>query len=92
MAQTSGATEAVAPFSPVRPAHDPDHEQRTAAAIERALRQIPFYLRRGHSLPTQGAPLEDVLRRLPLLFKKDIRATLPKQWVSADRTMRVWPA
>jgi phenylacetate-CoA ligase len=88
VAQASPATEVAAPFSPVHPAHDLDHEQRTAAAIDRALRQIPFYLKRGHSLPIPGAPLEDVLGRLPLLFKKDIRATLPKQWVSAGRNTR----
>jgi hypothetical protein len=88
VAQPSGTAEVIAPFSPAHPAPDPDHERRTAIAIERALRQIPFYLKRGHAVSTPAArdrSLADTLRSLPLLFKKDIRATLPKQWVPAER-------
>jgi|HubBroStandDraft_6_1064221.scaffolds.fasta_scaffold12188_2 phenylacetate-coenzyme A ligase PaaK-like adenylate-forming protein len=91
VAQPSGTAEVVAPFSPAHPAPDPDHEQRTAIAIERALRQIPFYLKRGHATSTSAArdrSLADTLRSLPLLLKKDIRATLPKQWVPAERNTR----
>jgi phenylacetate-CoA ligase len=90
VAQPSGAAEA-APFSPTHPAPDPDHETRTAVAIDRALGEIPFYLNRAgsrsrHSSP--GAPLAEVLRGVPLLFKKDVRSALPKQWVPAGRDVR----
>jgi phenylacetate-CoA ligase len=32
-------------------------------------------------VPPSGAPLDAVLGALPLLFKSDVRSTLPKQWV-----------
>ena len=35
-----------------------------------------------------GLPLAEALGRVPLLFKKDLRATLPKQWVPAGRDVR----
>jgi phenylacetate-CoA ligase len=90
-AQPSPSSEAAAPFSPTHPAEDPEHEPRTAAAIVRALREIPFYVKRAQRAPALDigdAPLTEVLRRLPLLFKKDVRAALPKQWVAAGRDTR----
>lgn len=87
-AQPSPTAEVAAPFSPTHPAPDPEHERRTAAAIARALGEIPFYAKRGHSAPSADAPLSETLRRLPLLFKKDVRAALPKQWVPAGRDTR----
>src|SRR5580700_1706647 len=90
-AQPSPSSQAWAPFSPTHPARDPDHESRTAAAIDRALREIPFYLKRDPTAPALGvggASLAEGLRRLPLLFKKDVRAALPKQWVPAGRDAR----
>jgi phenylacetate-coenzyme A ligase PaaK-like adenylate-forming protein len=71
--------------SPVLPRHDPQHEARTVAAIARAIRDIPFYASRGYVAPAPGMPLREALARLPLLTKKDVRSTLPKQWVPAGR-------
>jgi phenylacetate-CoA ligase len=73
------------PFSPVEPRPDPEHEARTVAAVARALRDIPFYQARKHAVPQAGAALRDVLAGLPLLHKKDVRPTLPKQWVPKGR-------
>jgi phenylacetate-CoA ligase len=73
------------PFSPLLPTPDPEHEARTVAAIARALREIPFYQKLGHTPPEPGTPLVDALRALPILFKKNIRSALPKQWVPAGR-------
>jgi len=90
VARPSPASEATAPFSPTHPIPDPDHEARAAAAIERALREIPFYLKRKPSprRAAAGAPLGEVLDGLPLLFKKDVRAALPREWVPAGRDTR----
>jgi phenylacetate-coenzyme A ligase PaaK-like adenylate-forming protein len=76
------------PVSPERPAPDPEHEARTVAAVARALREIPFYQKRGHAPPPPGTPLREALARLPLLFKNDVRPTLPRQWVPAGRDVR----
>ncbi len=73
-------------FSPPLPAPDPEHEARTVASIvARALREIPFYVKLGRPPPEAGTPLADALRALPILFKKNVRSALPKQWVPAGR-------
>lgn len=87
-AAPSPALDAWQPLSPEHPRPDPEHEARTVAAIARALREIPFYQKRGHAPPAPGTPLRDALAALPLLLKKDARATLPKQWVPAGRDTR----
>jgi phenylacetate-coenzyme A ligase PaaK-like adenylate-forming protein len=87
VAVTTAATPA-ALASPPAPRRDPDHETRTLAAVARALHDIPFYKARGHTLPERSASLADALSHLPLLFKKDVRATLPKQWVPAGRDVK----
>jgi phenylacetate-CoA ligase len=87
-ALSSPVVEAWQPASPEHPRTDPEHEARTVAAIARALREIPFYQKRGHAPPAPGMPLCDALATLPLLHKKDARATLPKQWVPAGRDTR----
>jgi phenylacetate-CoA ligase len=69
------------------PRPDPEHEAHAAAAIARALGEIPYYRKRGDA-PAGDASLFNVLARLPLLEKKDVRATLPKQWVPAGRDTR----
>jgi len=84
----SSAMGAWQPVSPDEPRADGEHEARTVAAIARALADIPFYAKRGHAAPAPGTPLRDALAALPLLFKKDARATLPKQWVPAGRDTR----
>jgi phenylacetate-CoA ligase len=79
------------PLSPAHPRPDAEHEPRTAAAVARALRDIPFYRKRDHAPPVDPAsptPLARALARLPLLLKKDVRATLPKQWVPEGRDTR----
>jgi phenylacetate-CoA ligase len=88
VAAATGATGGSAPRSPERPEQDPEHEPRAADAIARALRDIPFYRKRGDALPARGAGLSGALAGLPLLFKADLRATLPKQWAPAGRDVR----
>jgi phenylacetate-CoA ligase len=87
----TAATGAWQPLSPLHPSPDSEHESRTAEAIARALRDIPYYGSRG-SAPSweaaTGVPLATVLARLPLLLKKDLRSTLPKQWVPPGRDTR----
>jgi len=67
---------------PLSPRADPEHDARAAAALARALAEIPFYAKRAR--PREGAPLAEVLASQPLLGKQDVRATLPKQWVPAS--------
>jgi phenylacetate-CoA ligase len=88
VAAATGATGESAPCSPERPEQDPEHEPRAADAIARALRDIPFYRKRGDALPARGAGLSGALAGLPLLFKADLRATLPKQWAPPGRDVR----
>src|SRR5579884_3072613 len=88
MSAVSSPVESWQPFSPDLPARDPEHEARAVAAVARAMRDIPFYRKRGDEPPAPGARLADVLARTPLLHKKDVRATLPKQWVPPGRDAR----
>ncbi len=82
------AAGACAPLSPEHPEPDPEHESRAAEAIARALRDIPYYRKRGDAASARGTPLAGVLAGLPLLFKADLRATLPKQWAPPGRDVR----
>jgi phenylacetate-CoA ligase len=93
------STEAApwAPCSPDRPRPDPDHEARVIDAVARAQREIPFYRQRG-DVPLArlaegarlagGASFAEALAKVPLLFKKELRATLPRQWAPAGRDVR----
>ncbi|HEX8796296.1 MAG TPA: hypothetical protein VF765_35340 [Polyangiaceae bacterium] len=81
-------TEAWTPLSPPEPRADPEHEPRTVSAIARAMRDIPYYQKRGDVPPARGLSLDAALSRIPLLTKKELRATLPKQWVPAGRDVR----
>ncbi len=76
------------PLSPDHPRPDPEHEPRAAEAIARALRDIPFYRKRGDAIPAPGAALASVLPEAPLLTKKELRATLPRQWAPPGRDVR----
>ncbi|HEY8040780.1 MAG TPA: hypothetical protein VIF15_13335 [Polyangiaceae bacterium] len=87
-AQPSPPAEAWQPLSPVEPRPDPEHDARTVAALAYAARDIPFYQKRGDLPPQPGTPLAEALATFPLLFKKDLRATLPRQWVPAGRDVR----
>src|SRR5258708_3289170 len=78
----------MSPHSPDRPTPDPEHDARALASIARALGEIPFYTKRGHAPPAPGASLDAALRALPVLFKKDVRAALPKQWVPAGSDVK----
>src|ERR1700722_20180001 len=84
----TGATGASAPRSPEQPRPDPEHEPRAVEAIARALGDIPSYRRRGDALPGREVDLAGARAALPLLFKKDLRATLPKQWAPPGRDVR----
>ncbi|HEY1696802.1 MAG TPA: hypothetical protein VGG39_31795 [Polyangiaceae bacterium] len=88
VANPSTVEPAWAPVSPERPRLDPEHEARTVAAVARAFAEIPYYQKRGDAPPAPGTPLHDALARIPLLLKKDVRATLPKQWVPRGRDVR----
>jgi phenylacetate-coenzyme A ligase PaaK-like adenylate-forming protein len=89
-----GPRPASAPISPAHPAPDVDHERRAAAAVARALREIPYYQKRWPALARTVdpalplAPLSALLARLPLLHKKEVAATLPRQWVPAGTDVR----
>jgi len=87
-ADDAAAAGAWAPVSPEHPRPDPEHEARAVEAIARALREIPFYRKRGDALPARGVGLQGSLGALPLLFKKDVRATLPRQWAPPGRDVR----
>jgi phenylacetate-coenzyme A ligase PaaK-like adenylate-forming protein len=69
---------------------DPEHEARALQAISSALREVPFYARAAYkdAAPRAGAGLAESLTRIPLLLKKDVRATLPKAWVPAGRDVK----
>jgi phenylacetate-CoA ligase len=56
-------------------------------AISRAVREIPFYSGHREAIRHDSA-LDQVLQRLPLLFKKDVRRALPKAWVPAGRDVK----
>lgn len=79
---------AVNEASPDRPARDPEHEARTVLAVARAHRDVPFYKAKGRAIPEAGARLDEVLAATPLLTRKQVRATLPKQWLPAGRDVR----
>src|SRR5580692_4054048 len=70
------------------PTRDEEHEAHARAALERALTEIPFYVKRGGSGAGTRATLADQLAATPLLFKSQVRAALPKQWVPAGRDVK----
>ncbi len=64
-----------------------DHDHNAADAIARAVHTIPFYAKHRDTI-AQDAPLAEMLAKLPLLFKKDVRKALPKNWVPAGRDVK----
>jgi phenylacetate-CoA ligase len=80
------------PCSPERPRPDPDHEARVIEAVARAQREIPFYRQRGDvplgRVAEGGTAFAETLAKVPFLFKKELRATLPRQWAPAGRDVR----
>jgi len=63
------------------------HERHAMASIARAVRDVPFYAKHRDAI-ARAASLDEMLAALPLLFKKDVRRALPKQWVPAGRDVR----
>jgi len=62
-----------------------DHETLATSAILRAIHEIPFY---GRYKGCQASSLAGLVDQLPLLFKKDVRAALPKTWVPVGRDVK----
>jgi phenylacetate-coenzyme A ligase PaaK-like adenylate-forming protein len=62
-----------------------EHSLRTVAAVRQAIGHVPFYSRQGIALPPEDAPLDEMLRRLPVLTREKIRPTLPKAWLPEGR-------
>src|SRR5262245_56397162 len=65
-----------------------EHALRTVASIRAALTRVPFYTKQNLAVPADGAPLDETLRRLPLLTRDKIRATLPKAWLPEGRDIK----
>jgi phenylacetate-CoA ligase len=63
------------------------HADWAAEHITKAVAETPFYARHRDAVG-EGSSLVDALSHLPLLFKKDVRAALPKAWVPAGRDPR----
>jgi phenylacetate-coenzyme A ligase PaaK-like adenylate-forming protein len=69
-----------------------EHEERAREAIRRALTTVPFYVKQGLAARIDGsngvaadAPVNELLRHLPLLTRDRVRPTLPKQWFPEGR-------
>ncbi len=60
-----------------------EHEGRLRAAVSHAYGRIPFYARK-RPRPASVESLDGV----PLLWKHQVRATLPKEWVPEGRDLR----
>ncbi|CAN5712160.1 hypothetical protein BH09MYX1_BH09MYX1_02430 [soil metagenome] len=69
------------------PAADRSHPVTALDAIRRSVDGIPFYAKHRGAL-AESRSLTEVLEHLPLLFKKDVRAALPKSWVPDGRDPR----
>jgi phenylacetate-CoA ligase len=72
---------------------DVEHEDRVRAALAYAYEKVPFYVkkRKKPAAPGEDAPGLDpteLLAQVPLLWKHDIRPTLPKEWVPDGRDVR----
>ena len=78
----------MASIEPIAPSKDLEHETRAAAAVGRALRDIPFYAKRGGPPVDPKDTLGDALAKTPLLFKTHLRSALPKHWVPAGRDVK----
>ncbi len=63
------------------------HELEASRALARAVREIPFYARHREAI-RNGLSLDEMLGKLPLIFKKDVRKALPKAWVPAGRDVK----
>ena len=68
---------------------DAEHDARVRAAIAYAYERIPFYAKkRPKPEAGAGASLADLLAGVPLLWKHQLRTTLPKEWVPEGRDVR----
>jgi len=84
--RASSGEGAAPPPSFEAPSPDPDHEARTLAAVRAALAKVPFYAKQDlGGVAAEERPLDEVLRRLPLLTRERVRPTLPKAWFPDGR-------
>jgi phenylacetate-coenzyme A ligase PaaK-like adenylate-forming protein len=63
---------------------DHEHDIRTLATVRKALASVPFYAKQNLTDVGEGT-LTDVLARLPLLTREQVRKTLPKVWFPEGR-------
>jgi phenylacetate-CoA ligase len=71
-------------------AFDAEHEPRVRTAVAHAYERIPFYAKK-RAKPAAVGPhtsLAEFLAGVPLLWKHQIRTTLPKEWVPEGRDVR----
>jgi phenylacetate-coenzyme A ligase PaaK-like adenylate-forming protein len=76
----------VSQASSVKP--DPEHAARAHAAIAYAYGSIPFYRNKRPPPGDLAGPLSELLSRVPLLWKHQIRTTLPKEWAPDGRDVK----
>ncbi len=68
---------------------DAAHAERVRAAVAHAYEQIPFYARRGPKPSSPPAEATgELLTGVPLLWKDEIRTTMPREWVPDGRDVR----
>jgi len=65
-----------------------EHDGRLRAALAHAYDHIPFYAKKRPRPPHLGAASVDALAGVPLLWKHEVRTTLPKEWVPEGRDLR----
>jgi phenylacetate-coenzyme A ligase PaaK-like adenylate-forming protein len=71
----------------VRAVRDDEHGVRTLRAIATAVARVPFYAKLGWNAPGEDAAtsLDEALRKMPLLTREKMRASLPKAWLPEGR-------
>lgn len=67
---------------------DPEHAAHASAAISYAYDRIPFYAKKRPAPRDLRAPLGEVLRDVPLLWKHQVRTALPREWVTEGRDVK----
>jgi phenylacetate-coenzyme A ligase PaaK-like adenylate-forming protein len=67
---------------------DAEHDARVRGAVAYAYERIPFYGKKRPKPGSADASLEQLLTSIPLLWKHQIRSTLPKEWVPEGRDVR----
>jgi phenylacetate-CoA ligase len=65
-----------------------EHDRAVRASVTRAYSTIPFYAKKRRRPVSVGSPTSFRLEDVPLLWKQDVRTTLPKEWVPDGRDLR----